>query len=97
MRLYVRRMGRDFKATWKLCKLLAPISEDPNFIVRLSTAALRFHVLHAVARVTLLIGADGFVRERIGELTEIGLDLRSTARTLLDSAATWSPAATPSA
>ncbi len=97
VRLYVKRMGADFDSTWRLCKLLAPISEDPNFVVRLGSAALRFHILHALVRVTLAIGADGFVRTRVSELTAIGSDLRSTAHTLLDSAATWTPAAAPTA
>ena len=97
LRFYVRRMGEDFSRTWRLCKLLAPISEDHDFVIRLASAAIRFHSMHLLVSATLTIGAEGLVRQRLSDLAEMGVELRATAHTLLDSAATWNPSATPAA
>lgn len=97
LRYYVQRMKDDFSKTWRLCKLLAPISEDQDFVVRLASSALRFHSMHLLVSATLAIGAEGLVRERLSDLATMGTELRVTAHTLLDSAATWNPAATPAA
>ncbi len=97
LRLYVRQLSADFSTAWGLCKLLAPISQDQDFVVRLAVSAVKFHSMHLLVRATLLVGAETVVRERLAELAQMGVELRSTAHSLLDTAATWNPGAAPAA
>ena len=92
LKLYVRRLHADFSRTWRLCRLLAPIADDHEFAIRLVRSGILFHGTFLVVNVVLTIGAEQLVRSKLSELARLGSSARESAHTLLETAATWSPA-----
>ncbi len=55
-RMYLRELRGDFLRAWAICRLLAPISEDADPVIKLFRQWLSFHQLFALVWVRSLGG-----------------------------------------
>lgn len=84
LRLYLKRIRRDYLEVWQICKLLAPISPDPAFAAGLTKQYWAFHWAYAglLARCVLpaLLRGNGMAADR---LVDILTEIRTQAQALL--------------
>lgn len=93
MRLYLKRLRADFLTAWAVCRLLAPISQEPDPVLTLFRYWLSFHGLfamvwlktytgqnsHAVSQVNHLVAAFGDLRLGATQLMQLDADLVASA------------------
>lgn len=87
MRLYLRRLRRDFMNVWSACRLLAPVSSDPDFVANLMRNLVQFHALVAVLHVRCTLGYWASIDADLTRLTESLSGMRIQASSLLYSEA----------
>ena len=68
MALYLSQMRRDFHRVWSLCRLLAPISHNPELSVLLIRQFVVFHALCLVLRLRCLAGWYGYAEFELSRL-----------------------------
>jgi len=56
LRLYLRELRAEFRGVYKLCRLLAPTSQDPNFAASITRMALSFNSLFALVQLRCALG-----------------------------------------
>ncbi len=91
-RMYLRQLRGDFLQAWAICRLLAPISEDADPVVKLFRQWLSFHGLYALcwvrslggpaaspAQARALVAAFSALREGAANLLEQDADLVAAA------------------
>ncbi len=96
LRLYLQQLRHDYVETWRVCKLLAPISADPAFAAELSKQYWRFHCAYAGIQVQCLLPALGVDSAPADALVRTLSEVRQQARALLE-ASEGSLSAVPSA
>lgn len=79
--LFLRDMRRDFHRAWSVCRQLAPMSQDPDFTVKLFKQFALFHGLYTLTRLRSLVGDPGL--GDIETLTELLGSLRETTGALV--------------
>ena len=79
--LFLRDMRRDFHRAWSVCRQLAPVSQDPDFAVKLFKQLALFHGLYTLVRLRSLVGDPGLGCFEV--LTESLGHLRGTAGELV--------------
>lgn len=83
MRLYLKRIRRDYLEVWRACRILAPISPDPTFASNLTTQYWTFHWAYfgiaAQCMLPGLVGSGSAAEHLVETLSE----LRTQARGLL--------------
>lgn len=84
MALYVRQMRGDFQRIWSLCRLLAPVSHDPELSVLLIRQFVIFHALCLLLQLRCLAGwygRSGFeITSLVGVLNHLRLSANSALR-----------------
>lgn len=56
MSLYLKQLRRDFMCLWSACRLLAPVSQDNDFVVKLVSHLFRFHLVYFALRLRCAAG-----------------------------------------
>jgi hypothetical protein len=80
---YLRELRHEFMRAFSICRLLAPVSPDPNFIATLTSACVSFHVAYFTLYVSCVTGMSINV-ERVSKLVQPLDEMRSRASALLD-------------
>ncbi len=83
MRLYLRRLRADFMLVWSTCRLLAPVSNDPDFVFQLMRQLFVFHGLLAVLETRCLFGCWASVDVDLGRMADSLAGLHGQASNLL--------------
>lgn len=83
MRLYLGSLRRDFMTVWSACRLLAPVSDDPNFVMNLVRNLAQFHFLVAALRLRCAVGHWSAVDADLSRLTDALSGMRDQAAGLL--------------
>ena len=83
MRLYLKRLRRDYVEVWRICKLLAPISPDPAFASTLSKQYWSFHCAYFAVLVQCLLPSMGRRSTAADALVQTLSEIRDQAQGLL--------------
>ena len=83
MRLYLKRIRRDYLEVWRTCRLLAPISPDPSFATELSRQYWTFHWAYLRLQAQCLAPAIGRDSSAADSLVQVLSDIRQQAGDLL--------------
>jgi hypothetical protein len=85
MSRYLRQIHVDFQRTWSLCRLLAPVSHDPDFSALLVRQFIAFHGLYFLLQARCLVGYYGYIHLDVTSLVEVLARLRQGAERTLRS------------
>ncbi len=80
---YLRELRHEFMRAFSICRLLAPVSPDPNFIATAARACASFHVAYFMLYVSCATGLS-INAERLAKLVHPLDEMRSRASALLD-------------
>ena len=83
MRLYLTQLRQDFARIWTVCRLLTPVSDDPNFAYSLVRQTVLFHSLFALAYARCAWGFRAPVEVDISSLVDSFRELNQQAVQLL--------------
>ena len=83
MRMFLKRLRGDFLIAWVVCRLLAPISQEPDPMWKLFRHWLRFHWLFAKVWVTTYAGQSVQALSQVNRLVAAFDDLRLRASALM--------------
>ena len=83
MRLYLRQLRSDFMQVWSACRLLAPVSTDPDFGFNLIRNLVTFQLFVSALHVRCFLGYWGSVDQDLNRLASTLTGLQSQATTLL--------------
>ena len=56
MGLYLKQLRRDFMCLWSACRALAPVSQDSDFVGKLFSHLVRFHLVYFALRLRCAAG-----------------------------------------
>jgi hypothetical protein len=85
MRMHLNRLRGDFLTAWAVCRLLAPICQEPNPMRRLFRYWLSFHWLFVGVWITTYSGQSAQAADRVRRLVTAFGDLRQWASALMQS------------
>src|SRR5690606_15649595 len=80
---YLRELRHEFMRAFSICRLLAPVSPDPNFIATVTRACVSFHVAYFAMYMSSATGLS-LNPERMTNLMQPLDEMRSRASALLD-------------
>ena len=83
MREYLKKLRGDFITAWAVCRLLAPISQEPDPAPKLFRRWLSFHRLFAVIWVKTYAGRSSQAVVQVQALLGAFRDLRQRAAALM--------------
>ena len=83
MRLFLAQLREDYCRTWTICRLLTPVSNDPNFTYLLVRQAVVFHLLYILAYARCGWGFRAPVEVDFGSLVDSFIQLNRQAAQLL--------------
>jgi hypothetical protein len=82
MRMYLKRLRGDFLTAWVVCRLLAPVSQEPDPMRKLFRYWLSFHWLFVRVWVTTYAGQSAQAAGQVHRLAAVFGDLRQWASAL---------------
>lgn len=83
MRLYLRQLRQDFMHLWSVCRMLAPVSQDQDFVVKLVRQLIQFHAMFFVLRVRTATGFWRSVDSDLERMSDMLSGLRAEGNGLL--------------
>jgi hypothetical protein len=83
MRLYLKGLRGDFLKAWALCRLLAPISQEADPVLKLFRNWLSFHGLFALVWLKTYTGHNSQAVSQVNHLVTAFGELRQGAATLM--------------
>lgn len=86
MRLYLKQLRGDFQFSWSICRLLTPVSQDPDFGTMLVKQWVQFHTLYGVLTVRCVLGYGSSTDQQVQTLVQSLSALRTGAAGILDAA-----------
>ena len=86
MRLFLEQLRQDFMRAWTVCRLLTPVSDDPNFALSLLKQLVVFHGLFVVTQARCLWGFRAPLEVDVAPLVDSFAQLRRGAGELLQAA-----------
>ena len=86
MRLYLKQLRGDFQFSWSICRLLTPVSQDPDFGTMLIKQWIQFHVLYGTLTVRCVLGYGSSTDQQVQALVRSLSTLRTGAAEILGDA-----------
>ena len=83
MRLYLRQLRSDFMQVWSACRMLAPVSTDPEFGMNLVRNFVTFQMCVIALRVRCRLGYWKSVDQDVSRLARSLAGIQTQASTLL--------------
>lgn len=93
MRRYLSQLRQDFMELWSVCRLLAPVSRDEDFVVKLIGQFVRFHGIFFVLHLRTATGLWSSVEKDLEHMADMLAGLRRQGSGLLESPQTSGAAA----
>lgn len=84
MRLYLKQLRRDFLMAWAVCRLLAPVSQEADPVVKLFRHWIKFHSLLGMVWLQTYLGHSAGAVDQVKTLVAAFGDLRAGASQLLE-------------
>lgn len=84
MRLYLKQLRRDFLMAWAVCRLLAPVSQEADPVVKLFHHWIKFHGLLGMVWIRTYVGHSSDAADQVKTLVAAFGDLRAGAAQLLE-------------
>ncbi len=76
-------MRKEFRASWRLCRFLAPISGDPEYLMNLMRIQVRFYSVLAMALAQATVGGAQACDQLTEQLRGLGSAMRASALAIL--------------
>jgi hypothetical protein len=76
-------MRKEFRASWRLCRFLAPISGDPEYLMNLLRIQVRFYSVLAMALAQATVGGAQACDQLTEQLRGLGSAMRASALAIL--------------
>jgi hypothetical protein len=86
MRLYLKQLRADFQFSWSICRLLTPVSQDPDFATMLVKQWIQFHILYGVLNARCALGYGSSTDQQVQMLVRSLSTLRTGAAGILGDA-----------
>jgi len=84
MRRYLSQLRKDFMELWSVCRLLAPVSRDEDFVMKLMGQFVRFHGVFFVLHVRTATGMWSSVEQDLEQMADMLAGLRRQGSGLLE-------------
>jgi len=86
MRLYLKQLRGDFQFSWSICRLLTPVSQDPDFGTMLVKQWIQFHLLYGMLTARCVLGYGSSTDQQVQTLVRSLSTLRTGAAGILGDA-----------
>lgn len=83
MRLYLKQLRGDFLMAWAICRLLAPVSQESDTVIKLFRSWIKFHSLLGLVWMRTYVGHSASSVDQVRTLVAAFGDLREGATQLL--------------
>ena len=79
-------LHREYRTAWRLCRFLAPIGADPQYIGHLLVSKVRFNAILVLAVASAGVGAGRACGDLTEQLRDLGAAMRASALAILTNA-----------